>query len=90
MTDWQPIETIPKGEPDEYGDRKGPLVLVWIPDKGFPWVARWVSEHDREEICSTYSESMAAADGDWHVQLDGHPRPQFNPTHWAALPKGPA
>lgn len=88
--EWQPIETIPKGEPDEYGDRQGPIVLVWVADKKLPWTARWVQDEDEEgHICSTYSECMTDADGPWSVTLDDHPDPQYHPTHWMPAPAGP-
>lgn len=83
MSDWQPIETIPKGDGCE-----GPLVLVWLPGDGYPWVARWVQGYGKEEICSTYSECM----GSWTVSLnEGSPsyRAQFSPTHWMPLPEPP-
>lgn len=75
MSDWQPMETIPK-EPIAKGWRRGPLVYVKPPWGGWDIGCWEISPKGKNGGCVR----MFGDDGSYDEQ----------PTHWMPLPSPPA
>ena len=75
MTQWQPIETAPKGQPVYNGYARGPLILgAYVNDAGDWHVYRLVS----------WAWHKNGKSGAWKSEIGN-----WQPTHWMPLPEPP-
>lgn len=79
MSEWRPIETAPKGAPDE---QCGPAILVWCPDVGAPVAARFVAEFVRTSLVP--ERHTRTGRGVWEP-LCGYGLEELSPTHWMPM-----
>lgn len=80
MPAWQTIDTAPKGEPDEWGDVRGPDLLLYLGAEKPLCVGHW-SKDDYQEVGEWEGYYTEIISRESTTGIGGRP------THWMPLPE---